>query len=306
MASGRAAVTASAAVAERLARIPAAREVVPSDPGLSARWHMHSVPSPFSRWNRHPEYEIHLIRSGTGRFIVGDRIDVFSAGQLVLVGSNLPHHWISDLEPGQIITDRDVVFQFSPRMDPPVPNRATELQAINALLKRSARTSNSPGRPRAGRPGRCSPSARRPGQNGCNKSSASSMCSSPRPTPSTTLAKAWLPPLDDQYAAGIIDRAFSYVFDNLVGDLRLSAAADMIGMSDSAFSRYFKRMSGQTFGDTVRKLHLAQACQLLNDTDLPLGSIYRRVGYANLSNFNRQFRAQYSITPREFRRHRRP
>ena len=118
-----------------------------------------------------------------------------------------------------------------------------------------------------------------------------------------TLAKAWLPPLDDEYAADIIDRAFAYILDNLVGDVRLSAAADLIGMSESAFSKYFKRVSGRTFSDTVRQLRLAHACKLLKQTDLPISSIYHRVGYANLSNFNRQFRAQYGATPREFRRH---
>jgi AraC-like DNA-binding protein len=73
-------------------------------------------------------------------------------------------------------------------------------------------------------------------------------------------------------------------------------------MTDSAFSRYFKRMSGQTFSDTVRKLRLAQACKLLEDSDLPVSAICYRVGYTNLSNFNRQFRAQHGITPSEFRR----
>ena len=62
-----------------------------------------------------------------------------------------------------------------------------------------------------------------------------------------------------------------------------------LGMSESAFSKYFKRMSGQTFSDTVRKLRLAQAGKLLKDTDLAVGSIYHRAGYPNLSNFNRQF-----------------
>lgn len=62
--------TPAAIAALRLATIRAAREVVPSDPSLSARWHMHGVPSPFSRWNHHPEYEVHLIRFGTGRYIV--------------------------------------------------------------------------------------------------------------------------------------------------------------------------------------------------------------------------------------------
>ena len=139
MASGQQRQPRSAVVAQRLATIPAAREVVPSDPRLSARWHMHSVPSPYSRWNYHPEYEVHLIRFGTGRYIVGDRIDAFSAGQLVLVGSNLPHHWISDLEPGEIIADRDIVFQFHPDWIRRCQAVLPELSDVNPLLKRSAR-----------------------------------------------------------------------------------------------------------------------------------------------------------------------
>ena len=84
-------------------------------PGASARWHRHDYPGPYCRWNYHPEYEIHLIQHGVGVSIVGDHIGRFSAGQLVLVGSNLPHHWISDLTDGEVIHDRDVVFQFHPQ-----------------------------------------------------------------------------------------------------------------------------------------------------------------------------------------------
>ena len=239
MTSGQQRQPLSAVVAQRLATIPAAREVVPSDPRLSARWHMHSVPSPYSRWNYHPEYEVHLIRFGTGRYIVGDRIDVFSAGQLVLVGSNLPHHWISDLEPGEIIVDRDVVFQFHPDWIRRCQAVLPELGDINPLLKRSARGIEFTGRPRLRALGNCTPSAKRPAQNGCDTSSASSACSPRRPSAEhQTLAKAWLPPLDEEYAADIIDRAFAYILDNLVGEVRLSTAAELIGMSESAFSKY--------------------------------------------------------------------
>lgn len=297
----------SAAVAQRLATSPAAREVVPSDPGLSARWHIHGVPSPFSRWNYHPEYEVHLIRLGTGRYIVGDRIDVFSAGQLVLVGSNLPHAWISDLEPGETITDRDVVFQFHPDWIRQCQAVLPELSEINALLKRSARGIAFTGQTAGRGAGELQSIGETTGAERLQHifGLLGVLASAPGGE-HHTLAKAWLPPLDDQYAADIIDRAFAYIFENLVGDVRLSAAADLIGMSESAFSKYFKRMSGQTFSDTVRKLRLAQACKLLKDTDLPIGSICHRVGYANLSNFNRQFRAQYGVTPREFRRQSQP
>ena len=126
-------------VAHRLATIQAAREVVPSDPNHSARWHRHGVPSPFSRWNHHPEYEVHLITAGTGWYVVGDRIDVFSAGQLVLVGSNVPHHWISDLAPGERLPERDVVFQFHPQWIDRCSDLLPEVGALRTLLRRSRR-----------------------------------------------------------------------------------------------------------------------------------------------------------------------
>src|SRR6476469_6079495 len=100
--------------AHRLVGRPAIRELVPTTPGASARWHVHDYPGPYCRWNYHPEYEVHLIQHGTGRFIVGDCIDTFSAGQVTLIGSNLPHHGISDTDAGTRIPDRDVVFQFHP------------------------------------------------------------------------------------------------------------------------------------------------------------------------------------------------
>ena len=137
------------------------------------------------------------------------------------------------------------------------------------------------------------------GRSGCGTSLPCSTSSHPHPSLSTgPLPKPGLPPLDDQYGGEIIDRVFGYMLDNLAGDVSMSTAADLIGMSHSAFSRYFKRMSGQTFTDTVRKLRLAHACKLLKDSDLPIASICTRVGYTNLSNFNRQFRAQHGLTPR--------
>jgi hypothetical protein len=125
--------------ARRLVGKPATRELVPTMPGTSARWHMHDYPGPYCRWHYHPEFEIHLIQRGTGRSIVGDHIGRFTAGHLVLVGSNLPHDWISDVGDGERITNRDVVFQFHPQWIGDCQQLLPELRAVDPLLARAAR-----------------------------------------------------------------------------------------------------------------------------------------------------------------------
>lgn len=119
----------------------------------------------------------------------------------------------------------------------------------------------------------------------------------------TALSSGWRPPADAAYAGDIIDSAFDYLQHNLAGDVNLSSAAKLANMSDSTFSRYFKRMTGSTFADTVRRLRLAQARALLDsDAELSVASISYRIGYTNLSNFNRQFRAEHGMTPTEYRK----
>jgi AraC-like DNA-binding protein len=115
------------------------------------------------------------------------------------------------------------------------------------------------------------------------------------------LSNPWVPPHDDERAADIVDAVLAYVISDLGGGVTMSEAANRVGMSESALSRYFSRAVGQTFSDTVRKLRLAQACQLLEHTGDSVATVSLRCGYRNLSNFNRQFRREYGKTPTEYR-----
>lgn len=126
-------------VAEQLVGRPAGREVVITDPDSSVRWHQHDYPYPQAQWNYHPELEVHLIRHGTGRFIVGDRIGTFGPGHLVLVGPDLPHEWISDLEPGQTQHKRDTVLQFEQDWLRSCQAVLPELDAVQRLVHQASR-----------------------------------------------------------------------------------------------------------------------------------------------------------------------
>lgn len=287
--------------ARKLIGRPAARELVPSTPGASARWHTHDFPGVYCRWNYHPEYEIHLIQHGTGRAIVGDHIGRFRAGHLVLVGSNLPHHWISDLDPGEVVVDRDVVFQFHPQWFSACQQLMPELGSVAALLARAARGIEFTGVTAAAAATELVAIGHTVGMPRLQHILALLAALDAAPSHETRLlASPWTPPVDGR--ADLVDDVLDYIFTHLEGEVRMADAAALVGLSESGFSRYFRRASGQSFTDTVRKLRLAHACQLLEHSDTPIAAICRRVGYHNLSNFNRQFLREHHLTPRAYRR----
>ncbi|MGY1553145.1 AraC family transcriptional regulator [Microbacterium sp. A588] len=291
------------ALAGNVIKAPAFREVIPRDPGASFRWHMHDYPDPLARWNRHPEYEIHLIRRGTGRYIIGDAVGPFGPGHLFLVGSNLPHDWISDLRTGEQLEGRDVVLQFDPAWFERFHDVVPELADISTLLARSGRGIQFHG------------TTAREGadlletigtQSGASAISGFlALLSTLSRAPSSDFRTLSSSAADHGIGADpsdVVASALDYIFANLDTDPRLSVAASIANMSESAFSRYFKKASGQTFSDMVKRLRLTQACRLLEHTDATVAQIAQSVGYTNLSNFNRRFRDEYEMTPSEYRR----
>ena len=115
------------------------REIIAPDPPRSFRCVMHDFPCHVCGWAAHTEYEIHLIQRSTGSLIIGDHVGTFVAGHVSMIGPMLPHDWTSDLEPGQVIRDRDVLVQFTEEWIRACMRMMPELQSLDALLSRSSR-----------------------------------------------------------------------------------------------------------------------------------------------------------------------
>ena len=300
--TGDAVLDRAAAHASQLMDARAAREVIAPDPTRSFRAFVHDYPTPVAGWHYHPELEIHLITAGTGTVIVGDHVGSFGPDQVCLIGSGLPHDWVSDLAPGQVIHDRDYVIQFDLGWLRSCQAAMPELREIAPLIRESSRGLVFEGNARDVAADQIRRVVRSHGAQRLIHLMQLLVVLNDARDERRPLAGEWFVNASDRNSRAAVEAGISYIFDNLDGDVTLSSAARLAHMSDSAFSRYFKNASGLTFSAMVRKLRIANACRLLDAGDLTISAIASTIGYNNLANFNRQFLAETGMTPRDYRR----
>jgi|SRR5690625_797399 len=284
-----------------LAKAPI-REVVPPHPDFSVRWSAHGYPHPLARWNFHPEFEIHLITASTGRWIIGNEIGTFTPGHLVIVGPHVPHDWISDIRDGEYVPNRDIVLHFREEWITCCMEVMPELHDLKSLLQNASKGIEFFGKTAMNATRELLAIGASAGTERIQHIFAllNILNTAPEEEHAMILQRE-LPLIHNAEAAVVVNTAIEYIFANISGTIRISKAAALAGMSQSAFSRFFKAASGHTFTDMVRKLRLTEACRLLEYTNKPIASIAREVGYTNLSNFNRQFKANYKQTPSDYR-----
>jgi AraC-like DNA-binding protein len=281
----------------------APREIIARDPQHSFRCIVHDFPSDICGWASHPEYEIHLIQKSSGSVIVGDYVGTFGPGHVSLMGPHLPHDWVSDIAPGEVVVGRDVVVHFTDEWVRDCMALMPELASLDRMLQASARGLEFGGATAA--------NARRailglvdsrgPAQISRMFEVLGLLAEAPEHE-CVPLASAWLGTSDNAYANQAAEAGLAYIFDNLTGDIRLSTAANLAHMSEPTFSKYFKRAAGATFSTMVKRLRIAHARRLLDTTDLSAAKVANASGYNNVSNFNRQFLAEVGMSPTAYRK----
>jgi len=282
---------------------PAELEVILPPADQSFRWYEHDYPYEKARWNHHPEFEIHLIREGSGKLLAGDYIGPFSAGHVALIGPDLPHDWMGDLAPGERLVGRDVVLQFDGTALLALRSTCPELDALKELFERARRGVQFEG---ATALQAAAALERIGGAQGMQRlilflQLLDILAKAPAQEVRMLASACYAPTLDAR-SSERIHRAFEYLINELTGDVRLAVIADRLGMSEPGFSRFFKRITGHGFIDLLRKLRVQRACRLLVQTDMSVADICFEVGYGNVSNFNRRFMFEMRQTPSDYRR----
>ncbi|NTJ65900.1 AraC family transcriptional regulator [Agrobacterium rhizogenes] len=281
-------------------RGPAYEPIIPA-PSEFFVWRNDDYPMPWSVWNAHPECEIHLICRSEGTCHIGDHIGVFREGDLFIVGRDLPHDWVTPLEGGVVIEGRDIVVQFDEDrlmkangVFPELSRLETFLQAVRRGMKFHGKTREVGGELilEIGR------------STGLERFALllkllHLLSSSDE---RVLLSSAGFAPNANAVVNRVVSGVLQLINANITSGVRLSDCAAAAGMTESSFSRFFRKNTGHTFTGYLSELRMAKACELLTHTDLPISQICARVGYTNLSNFNRAFRLLRGISPRSYRR----
>lgn len=251
-------------------------------------------------WHYHPELELNVIHESTGTAFVGDSIERFEPGDVVLVGKNLPHLWLNDeiyFEKDANLTTRAHIIHFLDNFAGGLFN-IPEMAEINKLINRAKLGIKFSGAGNRAISEKISTLIDRSGYERImlfievlkllSAHKKFKVLSSLGYTESLTgIDKDRLLPV------------YEYVINNFKQDITLDKVAALANMNASSFSRYFTSIHRKTFTRFLNEIRVGHACKLLIRNCHVAGACYES-GFNNISNFNRQFKSIKKITPSDY------
>lgn len=247
-------------------------------------------------WHYHPEYELTLILKGSGRRLVGDSHENFKAGDLVLIGPNLPHTWVSDVSQKENVAA--VVVQFSVHFIERF-SELTEFSAINKLLSRAAQGVSLKGKKSTEIVHNLKLLTEKTGVE--KITDLLHILNELSKLKSASLVSSFYQPLKGKKNENRINKVCQYVQKHSSEKLSIHKAAALVHLSPGAFCKFFKRISGKTFSDYVNEIRIANICNQLMATDKQVAEIAYYNGFETLTYFNRVFLKKTGVCPREYR-----
>jgi AraC-like DNA-binding protein len=250
----------------------------------------------YDKLHQHEEIQLCLIVKGEGTLVVGDTINEYTSGDVLVIGSNLPHVFKSDTsnhESSLMLTlfftktsfgddffllgdfnEVEKLFQIS-EAGGKVLSFKEELFNLFISLKEASNL---------------------------NRFITFLKIIS-------TILKADVSPLSTfiyqkKYSDNEGKRMrniMDYTMSNFNKEIDLDTIAGISNMTTNAFCRYFKQRTNKTYFQFLIEVRIESACRLLKNHDALIAEVSDKSGFKNISNFNRKFKEIKGITPSKYR-----
>jgi AraC-like DNA-binding protein/quercetin dioxygenase-like cupin family protein len=260
------------------------------------RFELDQFDTPF---HFHPELELTLILKGEGQRYVGGQVNHFSAGDLVLVGSNLPHCWLGNPSENEDKVEA-IVIQFKENFLGEMFFDLPEMTHLKTLFEKAKAGLSLEGK---------------------NKRLIVDKILEMNNLNSTNRLLKLISILEDisNFNCNAIDfsfqnlnytnsqtlrfeKVFSYLIANYRQEISLENIASVADMTPTSFCRYFKSITKKTFIEVVVEYRLQYACSMLSKTDAPIHTIAYESGFGDVPYFNKVFKKHMKTNPFGYRK----
>ncbi len=256
-----------------------------------------------SPFHYHPEIELVYIKESYGKRVIGDNIEPFCAGDLILIGPNLPHVWFSDESFQQgisAIRARSIVMYFNKEIFGEGFYNLREADKINTLFKQAEK-----------------------GIKILHKTKQQVIKILETIVHKTGFERVMgllqilhlisvseeIQFINKETYSGVIynkdtDRlaeVFKYVNTAFGNDITLNDVAKKANLTPQSFCRLFKKRMNKHFMEYLNEVRISHACRYLMDTDLTISEIAYMSGFKTVSNFNKVFKENTGCCPTNYR-----
>lgn len=253
-----------------------------------------------SHWHYHPEIELIYFAKGKGMQFIGDSIQSFSSGDVLLVGSNVPHYWRFDHEGDENSVDVRVVhfnedFWGGSFLDLP------ELKDIKKLLQQAQLGIQVMGKDRK-----------------LIATLITQIVEAKGSRKVINLMEALLAISDSKQLKTLVSLGFQYHFQESEKDrmhaiyeytisnfkerISLETIAGIAKISPNSFCKYFKSRSKKQYSRFINEIRVSHACKLLMDGQLNIKEICFESGFNNFVSFHQYFKLITGKSPLQYQK----
>lgn len=258
-------------------------------------------PAPYinSWWHYHPEVELIHFKAGSGKQFIGDSIRAFKDGDVVLVGSNLPHYWRLDdayFNEGASLEIDVRVAHFCENFWGSQFLELPENTNIKNLLDKSKRGLQIKGNARE--------------KVATLLESLLISTNSQRIILLIEVLNIIASSEDVETLSSVgfnydvvkdekdrIDTIYEYSLKNFKRPILLEEIAEIANISPKSFCRYFKSKTSKTYTQFLIEIRVSHACKLLIENNLSIKQLCYESGFNNFTSFHKYFKLITSKSP---------
>ncbi|MFT3753785.1 MAG: AraC family transcriptional regulator [Paludibacter sp.] len=259
--------------------------------------HVHIVWNEQITLHQSPTWELSYVMTGSGTRIVGDRMETFSAGEVVFLPPNIPHGWYFDefdhdeqgkIENITIIFPVDWLHKCIAAF-PETEHFMMQIEQYKDAVKFEGDTQIS----------LQNIMTRMLGENSLEHISSllnilNIIASSAEKQIVGVNTKQNRSQLKMQEVA-------RYMVNNYQEKIKLEDVAKFVGMNRSSFCSFFKREKGKSFFTALTEYRIDCSCLMLRETSKPVAEICYAVGFDDVPHYNRTFKKLKGRTPKDYR-----